>query len=156
MKESMIVDEYLKMNGCSRHKVTKVSGLPETTLRQKVNKNTISVLTISDLRSIGMAIGKDSWSVLRELEDLELVKDDLLGFRQLLDKYQVRFPELEAELRSYIQELNDKGTKVKKFTFDQFNDIQPADIKSEIETALNNALDTLEELVEGMDNSNGE
>lgn len=156
MKETTILDEYLKLNNCTRYTVTKISGIPETTIRQQARKNDLSGLNVNTLRSIGMTVGKNSWTVLKELEDLELSKDDLLGFRELLDQYKVRFPKLEEELRDYIKELNDKEIKLNKFTFNRFNAAEHEDIKVALETALSNALDTLEELLEKIDSKNGE
>lgn len=148
-----LLDEYLKQNKTTRYRLTKISGIPETTIRRYATYP-LNKFTVLILRSISIVVGKTADTVLKELEILEMNDDDLNGFRTFLNEHHCSFPDLELELYQYLLELKVCKVNVLPFTFNRFDDEYHADIKADCKIALENAISMLEEALNNVKNGN--
>lgn len=147
-----ILDSYLKNNGASRYKVSKISGLAQTTLAEYKEKE-LRTFPVYLLDAVGMVVGKKAWEVLKEMQQL-VDNDDLNGFSVILEKYNVSFPSLEIKLAALIDTLNDKGVTIDPFSFNRFENEPHDDIEADVEIALKNAIAALETALKNLENGN--
>lgn len=114
----MILERYLKNNNSNIKQMCKVSGIPETTLRD-LNKKTFEKWKIKYIDAIAIVVGKSRKVVLDELEDLHNK-----SFKKylLFDKYNIenrRYLGNKSKILGLISELIDDNTKGTSF-FDVF------------------------------------
>lgn len=114
----MILERYLKNNNSNIKQMCKVSGIPETTLRD-LNKKTFEKWKIKYIDAIAIVVGKSRKVVLDELEDLHNK-----SFKKylLFDKYNIenrRYLGNKSKIIGLISELIDDNTKGTSF-FDVF------------------------------------
>ena len=113
----MILERYLKNNNSNIKQMCKVSGIPETTLRD-LNKKTFEKWKIKYIDAIAIVVGKSRKVVLDELEDLNKSFKKYL----LFDKYNIenrRYLGNKSKILGLISELIDDNTKGTSF-FDVF------------------------------------
>lgn len=147
-----LLDDYLKSNGVSRYKVSKISGVSQTTLAEYKEKE-LKTFPVYLLDAVGMVTGKKSWEVLEELKWMEN-RDDLNGFEQFLKKHEASFPALEIKLAALLDTLNDKGVTIDPFSFNRFENEPHDDIEADVEIALKNAITSLETALKNLEDGN--
>lgn len=145
-----LLDKYLKQNDSTRYQLSKIAGIPQTTL-EKFTKRELGKFPVSLLRGLGMITGKKSWEVLQDLEWLEN-NDDLKGFSTLLQKYGASFPELETRMAALIDALEDHKVTVQPFSFNRFENEPHVDIIHDLETIMRNTITMLETALENAEN----
>lgn len=64
-----LLDVYLQANGLTRYQVTKLTRMPESTLRS-MTKKPFKRWTVEQMSLIGRAVGKDAVIVMGEVEKL--------------------------------------------------------------------------------------
>lgn len=141
-----ILDEYLQNNGITRYSLSKISGIPTSTLLD-INKRPLNNFTINILKGIATAVGKRSWQVLRDLEELEMERDPLLGFRAFLEQHQCYFPDLEQEMHAIINELEENNARLAHFSFNRFESEEHDNLRADARVAMENAIQTLREFL---------
>ncbi|MCT1215820.1 XRE family transcriptional regulator [Latilactobacillus curvatus] len=73
-----VIQQYLDQNNVTRYKVSKLSGLGQTTLKAAVDsKNGIDGLTGKVIKAIAVALDKTPGTVLDELVQLEKNKTEV-------------------------------------------------------------------------------
>lgn len=143
-----LLDKYLQQNGSTRYQLSKLTGIPQTSL-EKFTKRELAKFPVSLLRAIGMIAGKKSWEVLEDLEWLEN-HDDLKGFSSLLQKYNTSFPELETEMAALIDALSDNGVEIQPFSFNRFENEAHEDVTADIEAAMENTISMLRQALDNV------
>lgn len=69
-----LLDGYLHANGLTRYQVTKLTRMPESTLRS-MTKKPFKRWTVEQMILIGKAMGKDAVTVMSEVEKISEVKE---------------------------------------------------------------------------------
>lgn len=115
----MILEKYLYENNSNLRLLHQISGIPESTVRS-LNKRSIEKWSIEYFDAISKCVGKDRFTVIKELEDLEylsyLEKPVLQGKYDLENR---RYIGNKSKLLNWISELVDKHTEGESF-FDVF------------------------------------
>lgn len=66
----MVLETYLRQNNVNFRQIHLVSGIPETTIRS-INKRSLDKWNIEYFSAVATAVGKDKYTVMKELEILE-------------------------------------------------------------------------------------
>ncbi|MBP2097338.1 hypothetical protein [Enterococcus rivorum] len=144
-----LLDKFLNKRNLTRQQLSNISGYSTGRLFDYNNKE-LNKYPVALLRTLAKISSMSLTDTLKELEEIEASYDSLLGFRKLLEQYELSFPDLEFELYCTIKDLESLKVKVEPFTFNRFEEEGHNNIASDCRKAMENAISMLSEALENV------